>query len=166
MRYGIRWLVLWWAAIGTAVAEPHSNNGGDSAAEPLRTTVCDSGRAGLTSWGIGAALRGVAVGFTWLRLQHGGLSDGARLSLGWTAGLVGVGGLTLVHVGNVRALRNAKASVQIRLEEGEVDVIDRTTMGWSIYAGSYLLPLIRPISVYLAHEQMTELEERCTPFPI
>ena len=75
------------------------------------------------------------------------------------------GWIDLVHVGNVRAL-NAKASVQIRLEEGEVGVLDRTTMGWSVYAGSYLLPLIRPISVYLAHEQMTELEERCTPFPI
>ena len=164
--YGIRCLILWWAVIGTANAEPHSIRDDGQSSSHVRATVCDSGRTGLKLWGIGAALRGVAVGFTWLRLQSPGLSEGARLSLGWSAGLVGVGGLTLVHLGTVRALRNAKASVPIRSSEGESDVIDRTQLGWNMYAGSYLLPLIRPISVYLAHEQLVELEERCTPFRI
>ena len=95
-----------------------------------------------------------------------GFSDGGRLSLGWTAGLVGLGGLTLVHAGNVRALRNAKASVQIRSARRRGRGGRPNGMGWSLYAGSYLLPLIRPISVYMAHEQLVELEERCTPFPI
>ena len=50
--------------ISTAVAELHSNNGGDSAVEPFGPLCVIQG-----SWvdflGIGAALRGVAVGFTW-----------------------------------------------------------------------------------------------------
>jgi hypothetical protein len=125
----------------------------------LEISCVDSERAATAVglWSIGAGLKAVALTAAWTRSHSPRLMGLQQLSLG--IGLTFTAGAVLSHMG---AIRQARVLASARTEPE----YDRLPIIRGIYAGSILLPPIRPVGIRLGIEQLSDLEAACTNSPI
>ena len=116
----------------------------------------DRAAAAVGIWSVGAGLKGVALAGAWTRRQSPTLMGVQQLSLG--IGLTFTAGAVLSHMGAIRQIR-VLSSARTEPETDRLPIIR-----W-LYAGSILLPPIRPAGIQLGIVQLSDLEAACTSSP-